>query len=314
MSFSKEARIGLLAIISLVVFFIGFYFLKGSDLFANEKEYFSYYSNVDGLVNSAGVEIRGLNVGRISSIRLAGNKGIKVGILVEKNIDIPEGTVATIAPNDLLGNKIIRLDLGHGSALLKEGTTLPSSEEVGIVDNVSNQISPLINSLRKTVSALDTVIAGVSLLVSRNNTETINKAIQSINVTSDNLAHISTILGKEGDEMAGIVHNTNSFTANLAKNNDTIQHIISSLNSVTSQLAKAPIQKTFSELQSTTTQLKGILDKINNNEGSLGLVVNNKDLYNNLNSSLLSLQKLMEDMRTHPSRYINVTIFGKKKK
>ena len=94
------------------------------------------------------------------------------------------------------------------------------------------------------------------------------------------------------------------------KNNDTINRILSNASSITRQLSNAPIQKTLANLQQAIDELHGILDKVNNNQGSLGMLINNKDVYNNLNGSLHSLNSLMDDIKAHPSRYINVTVFG----
>ena len=113
--------------------------------------------------------------------------------------------------------------------------------------------------------------------------------------------------------MTQIIHNANSITGNLAKNNDTIQHILANASNITKQLANAPIQKTITDLQKSVAELHGVMDKINNNQGSLGMLINNKDVYNNLNSSLKSLNDLMADIKAHPSHYINVTVFGSKK-
>ena len=103
MSISKEVRIGILATVSLVIFFLGFYFLKGNDLFSNDKEYYCYYNDVDGLPNSANVLVRGLVVGHITSQSLSSEKGVKVTIAIRKDVRIPQGTVATIVSDGLLG-------------------------------------------------------------------------------------------------------------------------------------------------------------------------------------------------------------------
>src|ERR1700679_1650668 len=136
MTLTKEARIGLLVSCSLIIFFVGFYFLKGASIFSNDKKYYCVYTNVEGLLLSANVQVRGLNVGRVSHMELLDDKGVKVTISVYKSVEIPDGTTATLASPDLLGSKIISLELGAGPSLMSDGATMPGSLQRGLVDNV----------------------------------------------------------------------------------------------------------------------------------------------------------------------------------
>lgn len=307
MSISKEVRTGLLVTISLVILFAGFYFLKGSDIFSQDYVYYCNYAKVDGLQNAAAVEIRGLAVGRVTAIELDEERGVKVTIVVSKKIAIPQGTVATLVQDGLLGGKVIRLDLGKGPSNAESKSTLVSAEEPGMVDDISNQVKPLITSLRATVNSLDTIVASVNIVLGENNRKGIQGAIASINKTADNIAELSSTLNAEAGEIKSIVHNANTFSATLAKNNDTISRIMANFSKTSDQLAQAPIKKTFDQLETASTQFSGIVNKINNGEGSLGQMVTNKDLYNNLNN-------LLSDLKSHPSRYINLTVFGGKKR
>ncbi|MFI5195752.1 MAG: MlaD family protein [Chitinophagales bacterium] len=301
MSLSKEVKTGILATASLGIFFVGFYFLKGASLFSNNKEYYCFYDDVDGLQNSANVLVRGLVVGHVSDMKLINDKGVKVTISINKKVEIPQGTVATIVSADFLGPKLISLKPGAGPGKLDGGATLRGEKEKGMLDNASGELTPRLQELKVTIAAIDTVLAGI------------NDVLVPVKATANNLSALTGTLNRQSGEIAGITHNLNSFTANLEKQNDTIKQMMANLNSVSRQLANAPIQKTVSELQNTITQMKAIMDKINNNQGSLGLLINNKELYNNLNSSVISIQKLTDDVKAHPARYINVSIFGRKK-
>jgi len=313
MSLSKEARIGILFSISLIIFFVGFYFLRGASLFSNDKKFYCIYSNVEGLQLSANVQVRGLNVGRVSHMELLDNKGVKVTLSVYKSVEVPQGTTAALASPDLLGSKIVSLNLGTGPGEMEDGATMQGSIEGGTVDNVTQQLTPRLKELQATIVGLDSALSGINAIVGLQNQQAIAGAIHSIQLTADNLSQLSGALGKEGGEITSILHNANSITGNLAKNNEAIQQILTNVNNLSGQLANAPIQKTVAELQSTITEFKGIAGKINNNQGSLGLLINDKELYNNLNGSLQSLNVLMGDIKAHPTRYINVTILGRKK-
>ena len=313
MVISKEMKTGLMVAVALVVLFFGFYFLKGANLFSSEKQYYCYYKDVDGLQASAYVLTRGLNVGHVTHIELIDNKEVKVTITINKSVEVPQGTVATLASSDLLGAKVIHLDQGKGPGMVEAGATLPTAKEAGIVDKVSDQLTPRLAELKETISLFNTTLNSVNNVVGPSNQKALADAIASIKATADNLAQLSGTLNKESSEMTGIIHNANTFTGSLAKNTDNINHILENADNITKQLANAPIQKTVSDLQKSVTELHGVLDKINNNQGSLGMLINNKDVYNNLNSSLSSLNSLMEDIKAHPSHYINVTVFGSKK-
>ncbi len=311
MSLSKEVRIGLLVAVAGVILFTGFYFLKGASIFSSDKKYYCYYANVDGLQNSANVQINGLNVGHVLTTKLAGSRGVQVVITMDKSIEITEGTVADLASFDLLGTKLIKLIPGPGPGKMADGAEMQTAAEGGVVDNVSAQLTPRLQELKSTIISLDTTLSSVNNIVDTKNREALAAAIKNLNATSENMARLTAALSNESGEITSIIHNANSITGNLAKENDTVKHILSNVNTVTKQLADAPIQKTLTDLQHTTAQLQGIMDKINNSQGSLGLLINNKDMYNNLNSSLHSINSLVEDLQAHPKKYINVSVFGK---
>jgi phospholipid/cholesterol/gamma-HCH transport system substrate-binding protein len=313
MTFSKEARTGLLVSVSLVIFFIGFSFLKGSDMFSNERAYYCYFEDVEGLVKSANVVVHGYIVGNVSDIKWEHEKGVKVKLLVRKDVPINMGTVAVLAQGDLLGGKLIRLDLGTDPQIIAPEGSLKGVKEAGVIDNVTGQITPLVKTLSYTIASLDTVIAGVNAMMTVQNRQAISASIQSLAKTAASIEVLSKALEAESGELKSVIHNTNSITGSLAKSNDTVHKMLSNLNTVSGQLAKAPLAKTVTELEQTTHELKVLLDKINKSEGSLGMMVNNKDMYNNLNKSVSSLDKLLTDLKEHPSRYVNISVFGGKK-
>ncbi len=314
MKISKEVKTGSLVASAIVVFFAGFYFLKGSDVFSNDKEYYCYFQSVDGLQKSTFIQIKGLNVGQVTDMELAGDKGVKVTLSVANKTQIPTGTIATLAQSDLLGSKIIRLDLGEGPGTEQKGAVLQARKDGGAIDKISGELTPRLEELKITIIAFNNALNNINSIVGPDNQAAITSAIQSLKATSENVARLSEALSKESGQITGIIRNTNSITGNLAKSNDSIQRIIANTSKITGQLANAPIQKTITDLQKTTAQLQGIMDKVNNNQGSLGMLVNDKELYNNMNKSLKSMTDLTNDLKARPSRYINVSVFGGKKK
>lgn len=313
MSFPKEARIGLLVSITIVVLFLGFFFLKGADVFSGENTYYSYFNNVQGLQASSPVQVKGLTVGRVSAINLDDNGRVRVTMRIGKSTEVPVGSIAKLSSTDLLGTKAIALVLGTGNSLVTDESVLPSAIEGGLVDALSAQITPLLVDVRHAVGTLDSLLVGVNGVLDIEARQHLRASLASLNTTMDNFARVSTRLNAESDELAGIIRNTNNITGNLAKNSDRIDRIIKNAELTSDQLAKAPIEQTLRDLESAIGQLQGVVNKVNSNEGSLGMLVNDKGLYNNLTSSLGSLESLLADIEAHPARYINLTIFGRRR-
>lgn len=298
---------------AIIVLFAGFYFLKGANVFSGENEYYSYFANVQGLQASSPVQVKGLTVGRVSAITLDENGKVRVTIAVKKTMDVTRGTVAKLAATDLLGTKAISLELAPGKELVASESELPSAVEGGIIDALSAQITPLLLDVRHVVGTLDSLLTGVNGVLDIQARENLRASLASLNATMANFSSISGKLNAESAQMTGIIRNANTITSNLAKNSDRIDRIIRNAELTSDQLSKAPIEQTLRELEGTINQLQGVVNKINSNEGSLGMLVNDKGLYNNLNSSLGTLNSLMADIEAHPARYINVSIFGRRK-
>lgn len=313
MSISKEGRIGILVAAAILVFFTGFYFLKGSNLFSGEYQYYADYKNVQGLTQSAAVQIKGVNVGKVTAIDLEDSK-VRVTISISKKIDIPSGSVAELISLDLLGTKAIRLDLSSNPQKAKNGDVLPAAVESGIIDNISSEISPLITEVGSAVAMLDSVLAGIHGILNHETQQNLNSSVASLNETMKHFSSLSGRLDKESEQMASVIRNANSITTNLKDNNGHISNILKNAEATTDQLSRAPIEQMVKDLQGTSAQLNALIAKINNGDGTAGKIVNDKQLYDELTQSMANLKTLMADLQAHPSRYINVTIFGRKQK
>jgi phospholipid/cholesterol/gamma-HCH transport system substrate-binding protein len=287
--------------------------LKGANLFSGENEYYVYYDDVQGLQPSASVQVKGLGVGRVSKIELNGGGKVKVMLAISKKVKVVQGSSATLTTADLLGTKVIRLNLGTGVAELEDETVLPGTVEGGMLDNISVEITPLIQEVRHVVAVLDTVVVGIDQMLNPVTRQRLSNSVASLDITMRNFSQLSDKLNRESAALASIIRNTNSFTGNLANNNQQINQIIRNADATIDQLSKAPINQTVQDLNQTIAQLQGVVNKVNDNHGSLGMLVNDKQLYTNLTESLKTLNLLLADVNAHPSRYINVTIFGKKK-
>jgi phospholipid/cholesterol/gamma-HCH transport system substrate-binding protein len=255
--------------------------------------------------------VKGKVVGTVSEVILQGNDKVKVIIAVDKKVKLPKGTTAALFAPDLMSGKALRLDLGQSKEILADEATIESKMELGALDKVTSQLDPVLASANQVMYRLDSIMASIQGLLSPATTKNIESSVASLELTMKNFAALSSSLNKESAQLAGIIRNANTITANVANNSKNIDAVISNLKVTTDKLSKADLEKTIHNLQNTLEQTQTLLAKINKGEGSLGMLANDKQLYNNLTGSMSSLDKLLEDLKKHPSRYINIRVFGK---
>jgi phospholipid/cholesterol/gamma-HCH transport system substrate-binding protein len=314
----SEVKIGIMVAVTIAVFILGFNFLRGRGVFSSDKKYFTYYYNdVQGLQESAVIQLKGLGVGKVSKIELLADKRIKVSFALRKDLKIPQGTVAKLASADLIsGTKIISLDMPavNNAQIIEAGGFIKGKESEGLFDNLSSQVSPLVSVLQHTVVSLDTLLNTVNNIINDDTRKHLNASFASLEVGLDQLSLLATQLNAQSGNLAGVIKNANSITGNLANSNEHISNTLTNLESFSTSLNKAPIQQTVEDLQKTASSLQGIVSKINDNNGSLGMLLSDKKLYNNLSSTLGTLDTLLGDLKAHPAKYINVSVFGRKTK
>jgi phospholipid/cholesterol/gamma-HCH transport system substrate-binding protein len=314
MKISKEVRIGLMVAVSILVLFAGFYFLRGSNVFSSEHTYYAYYDNVSGLQPSAAVQLKGLQIGKVSKIELNGGNRVKVSLAIENKIELPKGTVAKLTSLDLLGTKGISLDMGTSTEIVKDKETLQDAVEGGIVDKISVEVTPLLTDVRKVVNNVDSVLTSVNMIFSQQARDDLQKSIAALHVAMDHFSGVSATLDRQSESVTRVIQNADKITTNLANNNESIDHTLKNLRTTTDNLSQARIQETVAKLEGMADELNTVMKKVNNGEGSLGMALNDKSLYTDITTTMKSLNDLVTDLKAHPSRYINVTVFGRKAK
>lgn len=309
----REWKIGLVVVIAILLFVFGLNFLIGKKVFSSANEYYTYYDNVQGLQESAVVQVSGMNVGRVSNIELQPDKRVKVSFTTEDNLKIPKGSFAKLAAADLIsGTKVITLELSDSNTFYPDGAMIPPKSFSGLLDNISQNVSPLLNTVQHAVVTLDTLISSVNGIINTETQKHLSNSLASLDKAMVQLAELSKNLNAQSQNLAGVIQNANSITTNLAKNNENISQTLTNLNDFSGQLSKSNIDKALLSLQATSDNLKAITQKINSDQGSLGMMLDNKDLYNNLTQTLHSLDALLGDLKQHPAKYINVSVFGRK--
>ncbi len=312
MKISNEFKVGILVIVGLTLLIIGFNFLKGKDVFNRQTKLYAVFSDLGSLQKSNPVKINGLEVGTVYDFKEMDKNlsGIIITINMNRDVNIPTNSVATIE-SELLGTGLISITKGDATTYLKSGDTLHTDKQASLLSSVTAQVTPTLTKVRESLDSVKMVMSSVNKIFDPNTKGNIQAIIANLMVTT---AYLQDLLNTQTGALAQSLNNLNSFTGNMKKNNQQIDSIMINTANATRKFAELDLEGTLSSLQSTLDQLKGSMAKLDSKEGSLGLLLNDKQLYVNLNNTLVSLETLLDDVRTHPKRYVNVSVFGKKDK
>ena len=316
---SNETKVGILTVLGITLLVLGFNLLKGRSLFSHNKTIYAVYKQVNGLQPANAVQVNGLVVGNVANLEVMDKDAsrILVAITITKKIEIPRNSVARIS-SDLLGTKTVQLDLGNAAEYLKSGDTIYAAVDGSMTDALKEQLNPLVKKLEGTLSNIDAVLLSVNSILDTTAKGNLQEAIRNLNTTMRNFTYTSASLNGMLDPNKGNIqqtfNNLAAVTGNLKDNNAKITGILDNAQKATDALANGNIDKTLQQLQETATSLNQTISKLNNTDGTAGLLLNDKKVYNNLQYSLGNLNKLLEDLRVNPKRYVHFSLFGKKDK
>lgn len=310
MKFTKEAKVGLLGVVTLTIFYLGFNFLKGLDLFSSNNEYYTYYTDVQGLQVSNPVTYNGVTVGRVMKIepQQAENR-VKVLILVSDDIKLTENTTAVLADVSLLGSKAIKLLVSQGKALSNK-VELKGELEKGMIDSATEQLSP-------TLARVDSVLINLNEVVKQfDDTGNAMKILMASATQTTN--GVNGIVAKNSKSLAEITANAAILTSNLNKLtadlDRQIKPILAKTNTFTDSLNALRLGETVNTLNTSVASLQTILREINQGQGTLGKLTQDEALYKNLNATAADMDALLTDLKANPKRYVHFSVFGRKDK
>lgn len=308
----KSVKVGVLSLLTIFLLYFGINFLKGINVMNNGRVFYAYYDNVSGLTEGNSVTVKGYKIGTITKINFDLEKEnlLKVTLHLENGINIPLNTIAKIISTDLMGTKGISLSLGDTSVMSVSGSELASSIESSLQDEVNAQILPLKNKTEQLIGSIDSVMTVITSVLNKDARESLTKSLVSLDRTFSTLSETMLVVDKMVNEneknISTIMTNFTSISSNLNASNEEIKNIISNFSSISDSLSKADILSTLSSIDKITS-------KINNSEGSLGQLVNDKELYNNLKDASQELDELIADMKLHPERYLTFSILSTSK-
>lgn len=309
MSISKETKVGILSAFAITVLVIGYNFMRGEDLFTSSNEYFGKYEQIEGLFKSNPVLINGYKVGSVTSIEMnRATLELTVGITVGDDIKVPKNSVMKIVNNDMIGSKAVELIFGDDSTkFAKNGDFLIAQQDQGIAQAVSGVLEPLTKSVSSVLGNIDTAIAGADLGTTLRDA---SLALKSFKETADKL---NNLLNGKDEEIDAILGNVKETTVGLKGLTPRIDGILNEIDATSKELSNVEFKALADQVKNLATELEKTTAAVNSKDGTLGMLVNDKELYNNLDVTVVKLKALLEDIEKYPRRYTGVTERQRKK-
>ena len=320
MKLTKEVKVGIVAAIAIGFFIYGFNFLKGKDFFSHQRKFYAVYSNIDGLVEANPLMVNGYKVGLVGDIELASDTSNKIIItlLLDKDLKVPQNSIARVVSSDFLGSKAVELLMGDAKQYAEDGDTLESAQEDNLKESVNKAIAPLQKKAEGLIASLDSVMVVVQQVFNAEARQNLTKSFESIKLAITSLEttsyRLDTLVISEKMKISSIFTKINVLATTLANNSDKLGNVINNFSSISDSIAKSNITSAINNADAVLTQASGIMTKINKGEGTMGMLINNDSLYRKLDKSAADLDKLLIDLRINPERYVHISVFGRKDK
>ncbi len=304
MKISKEAKTGLLAVFAIATFILGYNYLKGINFFKADRTFYAVYDNVEGLGLSSAVTINGLKVGKIQDITiLEKNARLLVTFNVENDYQFSKTSIARIYGGGIIGGKSLAVipDFESNSRA-ESGDTLVGNIEEGIMELVNDRLTPLQQKIEATVVSADSLLTSFNQVMNEETRENLRQTMKNFNETSSSLKNSSValedLLVENKSKLNSTFENLDKTAANFATLSDT--------------LSRVEFGSMVKEIEQTIANLKTFSEKLNNEEGNIGRLLHDDELYRNLDGATRQLEELLQDIKLNPKRYVHFSVFGKK--
>jgi len=308
MKITKEVKVGLMAVMAMVLLYLGFHILKGSDVFSRTYKYYVVYDNIDGLTASNPVLLNGLNVGRVQEIKLLQNQQnrLLVSLDIQKGIILPKGTVALLADGGLLGGKVIHLAIGTSSVNLQDNDTLLGKKESGISAVLQEKALPLVTHADSLILNLAAVADGF-----KETGKILNQMLKNYDQTGN---EVQGLVMENRKNLLVMTSNLNKLSESLVATEKELKPILAKTGAFADSLDALRLGATVQSANQTIAELRHLLADVQSGKGTAGKLIKDETLYNNMNSTIVSLNKLLTNFREQPKRYVHLSVFGKKDK
>ena len=301
----KEVKVGLFAILMLLIGWGVIRVLKGADLFGNTNTYYAYYEQVGGLQEASQVMLYGVKIGSVTKVTLSEDpsKGVELTMEIEKRYQLPVDSKAKIFNNGLMGGKAVEIIYGQSSEMLSDEGVLQPEVTVDLMEMASSEMEGLITKVTTIMDNLTQTLEGINGLMAQN-TQSITSIVSNVDGVTGN---VNAMLAKERTHLEEALESLSKFSKSLGENTDEIDSIVKNMDTFSSQLASSNL---IAEVEGAVAQLNAVLASVNDKNGSVGKRLRDDELYNNLTQASDNLSVLLEDLKANPGRYINVSVFG----
>lgn len=305
MKLTRELKTAILVIASIALFIWGYSFLKGKDLFSHYKTLYVEYNNVEGLEKSAPVSINGLTIGKVSGITIDPETAkIRVELQINTDFPIRSSSKAEIYAPSPIGGKLIAILPGKEGAEVADGATLEASEKLGLTDELAKQIEPLKDKVVKLLDNANAMLENINQVLDANSKEHLRNSLANLDATIASFKSTATnandLVVENKSKISGTLSNAEKASANL--------------NKLTDDLAKANLKETIAKLDATLANVNTMVSDMQSGKGTMGKLMKDDKLYTNFTKTSKELELLLQDLRLNPTRYVNVSLFGKKNK
>ena len=304
MRLSKEIKAAFFVLSTILLFIFGFNYLKGSSILDKQKTIYAVYDEVDGLLVGANVMINGLSIGNVTELDFMPNSTkILVTLKVKDKLSFSSKSTASIYETGVLGGLAISIEpLFERESIVKTGDTLMSSVRPGLTELINRQIEPLSRQLQSTITSVDSIFTGASNVLNRQTQEEIKESINVLTSAINAINNSSLIIEETLTSKNTQINNTL----------DNIENISSNLSNVSDELNSFGLSSLLSNLEVSVDGISSIVDKLDSDNSTLGKLINEDEVYNNLNSSIESLNILINDIKANPKKYVHFSVFGRK--
>ena len=304
MRLSKEIKAAFFVLSTILLFIFGFNYLKGSSILDKQKTIYAVYDEVDGLLVGANVMINGLSIGNVTELDFLPNSTkILVTLKVKDKLNFSSKSTASIYETGVLGGLAISIEpVFERESIVKTGDTLMSSVRPGLTELINRQIEPLSRQLQSTITSVDSIFTGASNVLNRQTQEEIKESISVLTSAIKAINSSSLIIEETLASKSTQINNTL----------DNFEKISSNLSNVSDELNSFGLSSLLTNLEVSVDGISSIVDKLDSDNSTLGKLINEDEVYNSLNSSLESLNILINDIKTNPKKYVHFSVFGRK--
>lgn len=303
----KNVLIGLTVVVSICILYWGIEYLKGINLLKPANFYYAKFEKVNGLTVASPVTVNGFKVGQVREITYDYDTNqISVELSFEKGLKIPDGSTITFS-NELLGAAALQLNLGASKTYMEVGSVIPTQMQGGLMDKVGNDMMPaLVSILPKVdsiVGSVNQILANPSIAASVTRCDAITRELAASS------AQLTELMASLNKAIPGMVHNANGVLANANALTGDLRTTTGNLNTITGNLKELPLDTTLNRINATLANVQRLTAKLNNENSSLGMLLNDKKLYQNATNTVASLDSLLQDVKKHPKKYVTIKVF-----